>query len=104
SRAVDVGAAATLGDRDQQSVLVLGIVAAKRVARADPLLRQAVEQLRHRCVEPQRELANDRRLVKQLDAVEPPKALPRVGGPANQQLAELDEAALAEPGEVDHSA
>src|SRR5262249_57808984 len=52
--------------------------------------------------EPEPELADHRCVVHQFDAIEPRETLPRVGGSAHQQLPELDEAALAEPGEVDH--
>jgi hypothetical protein len=41
--------------------------------------------------------------VEKLDAVERGEALARVGGALDEQLAELDEPALAEPGEVDHA-
>ncbi len=41
--------------------------------------------------------------MEELDAVELGKPLARVGGPSAQELAELDEPPLAEPGQVDHS-
>ena len=55
-----------------------------------------------RRVEPDRELARDRRLVQQLDPLDRGQPLARVGGAPDQQLAELAEALAAEPGEVDH--
>ena len=94
---------APLRERHQQPVLVLRVVAAERIPRADSLGRAPVEHVSDRCVEGDRELADRRGLVQQLDAVDRAEALPRVGGAANEQLPELDEASLAEPGEVDHA-
>ena len=55
----------------------------------------------HGRVELDRELAHHRLLVQQLDAVERGERLARVGGALQQQLAQLDEAAAAEPAQVD---
>ena len=101
-RAVDLLAGAALGDRDQQAVLVLGVLAAERVAGGDAALGAALEHRGDRGVEPERELAHDRRLVQQLDALDRGQPLARVGGAPDQQLAQLAEALAAEPGEVDH--
>ena len=54
-----------------------------------------------RRVELDRELAHDGLLVQQLDAVERRERCARVGGALEQQLAELDEPAAAEPAQVD---
>ena len=54
-----------------------------------------------RRVELDRELAHDRLLVQQLDAVERGERRARVGGALEQQLAQLDEPAAAEPAQVD---
>ena len=51
--------------------------------------------------QPHRELAHDRLLVQRLDAVERGQRLARVVRALQQQLAELDEPAAAQPGEVD---
>ncbi len=51
SEAVDVGLRAPLGDRDQQAVLVLRVVAAERVARGDAVGGAAVEHFLDRSVE-----------------------------------------------------
>src|SRR4051794_18524617 len=101
---VDLRAGAALGDRDEQAAIVLGVLAAKRVSGCDAALRAAVEDRPDGSVEANRELAHDRRLVDQLDAVDRAQPLARVGGALNQQLAQLAEAAAAEPGEVDHRA
>ena len=74
-----------------------------RYPAAIPSSADAVQHLRHRRLEPHRELPHDGRLVEQLDAVEPRQPLARVRGAPGEQLAELDDAALAEPGEVDHA-
>src|ERR1051326_4156205 len=59
---VDLDAGAALGDRDEQAVLVLGEVAPQWVARRDPALGATLEDAVDRRVEPDRELAGDRRL------------------------------------------
>ena len=69
-----------------------------------PALRDPVEHLADRRVEPHGELADDRRVVQQLDPVDRGEPLPRVGGAPHQQLAQLAEALAAEPGQVDHRA
>ena len=101
--AVDVALRAPLGDRDQQPVLVLRVLASERIARGDPLLADPIEHLGHGRVDAHRELARHRRLVQQLHALDGRQRLARVGGAAHQQLAELDDAAPAEPGEVDRA-
>src|SRR2546423_6207266 len=77
---VDLLGGAALGDRDQQTVPVLGVLARQRVTGRDSLFRTAVEHLGHRGVETQRELARNRRLVQQLDAVQRGESLARIGG------------------------
>ena len=62
--AVDVGLRAALGDRDQQAVGVLGVLAGERVAGGDPLGGDRVEHLLHGRVDAHRELARDRRVVQ----------------------------------------
>ena len=80
---------------------MLGVVAGERVARGDALGGDQIEDLVDGSVEADRELAGDRRVVQQLDPVDRGQALARVGGAADQQLAQLDDPAAAEPGEVD---
>ncbi len=80
---------AALGDRDQEAVGVLGVVAAERVAGGDSALGAALEDGVDRGVEADRELARDRRLVQELDPVDRGEPLARVGGAPDQQLAEL---------------
>ena len=103
-QAVDVGLRPALGDRDEEAVLVLGVVAAERVAGGDAVVGAAVEHLLDRGVERDRELAGNRRIVEELDAVDRGERLPRVGGAPDHELAELDQAALAEPDEVEDAA
>ena len=91
-------ARAALGDRHEQPVLVLGIVAAEPVAGVDPGAAGALEQpveVRHA----HGELAGHRAGVDRLE----PQRLARVVGAAKHQLGQLHEAALAEPREVDHA-
>ena len=85
---------AALRDRDEQAVLVLGIVAAQPVARVDAPRPRALEEpveVGHAYGE----LAHDRAGVDRFE----PERLTGVG-PAQHQLTELDEPALAEPGQV----
>src|SRR5258706_10704894 len=99
--AVDLLARAPLGDRDKQAVLVLGILAAERVAGSDAALGAALQHPVDRCVEAKRELARDRRLVEQLHPRHRHQPLACVRGAPDQQLAQLAEALATEPGEVD---
>ena len=101
---VDLLQRAPLGDRDQQAVLVLRILAAERVAGGNASLRAALQDRVNRGIETHRELAGDGRLVQQLDSLDRGQLLSRVGGPPHQQLAELAEALAPEPGEVNHRA
>src|SRR5262245_26048382 len=77
---VDLLAAAALGERDQEAVLELGVLAAERVTGGDSALRAAVEDGADRGVEADRELADDRRRVQQLDPVDRGQGIARVGG------------------------
>ncbi len=52
----------------------------------------------------ERELARDRRVVEKLDAVDRGERLARIRGAADHQLAQLDQAALAEPDQVEDAA
>ena len=66
-----------------------------------PCSRAAAPDGRDVGVEAQRELADHGLLVQLLDAVERGEPLARVVRAREQQLAELDDAAAAEPGQVD---
>ncbi len=84
---------APLGDRDQQAVLVLGVVAAERVAGVDAVRRAAVEHGVDRRVERARRTRG--RPAASCSSSTPStaaSALAGVGGALQQQLAELDEA------------
>src|SRR3954468_13661981 len=94
---VDVLPRPALCDRDQQTVLVLRVVVLEPVARVDAFgprpLANSVE-----VGQPDGELAHHGPRVDQLGA----EGLARVCGAAQHQLADLDDAAVAEPGQVDH--
>ena len=77
---------ALLGDRDQQAVVL------ERQARVDALGGAALDDRVDGRVELDRELAHDRLLVQQLDAVERRQLRAGVGGALEQQLAQLDQA------------
>src|SRR6185312_877573 len=64
---VDLGGSAALGNRDQEAVLVLGVLAAERVTGGDAALGAVIEHGGDRGIQAHRELAYDRRLVQQLD-------------------------------------
>ena len=101
---VDVGARSAFGERNEETVLVFGVFPTQPIPRRDPLLAHSVEHRLHRRIDTNRELADDGRLVQELDPVQPRQPLPGVGGSLGEQLAQLDHPALAEPGEVDHPA
>ena len=88
---VDLLAAAALGNRDQQAIGVLGVLAAERVAGGDAALGAVVEDGGNGSVQLDRELACDRRLVQQLDPLDRGQPLARIGGALDEQLAELAE-------------
>ena len=95
--AVDVLARALLGDRDQQAVVL------EREAGVDALGGAALDDGVHGRVEP---TANSRTTGCSCSSSTPSSsasAVARVGGALQQQLAELDEAAAAEPAQVDHA-
>ncbi len=98
-------ARALLGDRHQQAVGVLGVVAAERVARVDALRRAARDHAAHAVevgqAERDRELAHHGLGVHGADALDREQRVAGVGGPAHEQLGQLDEAATPQPGEID---
>src|SRR5204862_688806 len=91
-KVVDLRLGAALGDRHQQTVVVLGVLAAERVAGGDAPLGAALEHAVDGRVEAQRELASDGRFVQQLDTRRGRKALARVSGAPDQQLTQFTEA------------
>ena len=100
-QAVDVGLGALLGDGDEQAVGVLVVLAAEREARVDAGVLAAGDDAIDRRLQAHGELAHHRLLVQRLDAVERRQCLARVVRALQQQLAELDEPAAAQPGQVD---
>ena len=100
---VDVRAGPPLGDRDEQPVRVLLVVARERVAGVDALLAAARDHALDRRVELDRELAHHGPVVQLADAVDLPQALARVGGPLEHQLDQLDDPLPPEPAQVDHA-
>ena len=98
---------AVLGDRDQERILVFGVVAAERVdlearRRSVGLVTEWQEFL-DRPFGANREFPDHRRIVEQFESVEAADQVARVGGATGHQLAQFDEALLAQPGEVDHA-
>ena len=91
--AVDVLPAALLGDRHQQPVLVLGVVAAQRVAgvdarRAGSARSRGAPRRRARRAPRRRTRAGRPAARERLDAVDGDQRVAGVGGPPEQQLAD----------------
>ena len=100
---VDVRPRAPLGDRHEQPVGVLGVVAPERIAGVDPLLAAARDHLPDGRVELDRELAHHRLVVQRRDPVDRGQPLAGVRGALEHQLGQLDDPALAQPAQVDHA-
>ena len=95
---------ALLGERDEQAVGELVVLAAQREAGVHALLLAAADDRVDIRVQAHGELADDRLLVQRADAVERGQRLAGVVRALQQQLAELDEAVAAQPAEVDDAA
>ena len=94
-----------LGERNQQPAAIV-LAPGERVqigARVDAGAGTARADGRDVGVEADGELAHDGRLVQSMDAVQPGERGAGVVGAREQQLAQLDEPAPAEPAEVEHA-